>query len=635
MLLVLSSSCNEEDDGVSETDIPITEIAISKEIDNILLKGATQQLEALITPENATNKTVIWSSEDSAIATVDGTGLVKGVALGEVTITVTAEDNDALSDSIVFKIVEESTGGDDSKDITSLSINDVVGDTNDYNVYVSSLPAGTAVNALTPVIVHTGVSITPSGPQDFTEPVVYTVTAEDGSTQEWTVIVFVEGSEPPTGNGSEFITTWDAREITIPTNPDFTYNYNVDWDNDGIVDQEGITGDVTHTFETSGKHTIRISGDFPAIFFGFSASNADKAKIISVDQWGTGEWLSMDRAFLRCANLTVPATDVPNLSKVTNMGLMFRQASSANPDVSQWDVSNVTNMQYMFGSATSATPDVSNWEVSNVTNMRGMFTFATLAKPDVSNWDVSNVTNMRQMFSIARSATPDVSKWVVSKVTDMGQMFAVATSANPDVSNWDVSNVTNMREMFNGAGSATPDVSNWVVSKVTDMKQMFAAATSATPDVSNWDVSNVTNMSGMFNGAGSANPDVSNWSVSNVTDMSNMFRGTGSATPDVSNWDVSNVTDMRSMFSGATSANPDVSNWKIGVVFSMRDMFKGATSFSRVNYENLLINFASQPREYRVHFDAGNLVATSTEALAARQTLINDSSWIITDGSSL
>ncbi len=36
---------------------------------------------------------------------------------------------------------------------------------------------------------------------------------------------------------SEYITIWDATEITIPTSPDprIVYDYNVDWDNDVIV----------------------------------------------------------------------------------------------------------------------------------------------------------------------------------------------------------------------------------------------------------------------------------------------------------------------------------------------------------------------------------------------------------------
>jgi alpha-L-fucosidase 2 len=56
-------------------------------------KNNTEQLAAALTPDNATDKTVKWASDKTAIATVDANGLVtfKG-AEGDVKITVTAGD---------------------------------------------------------------------------------------------------------------------------------------------------------------------------------------------------------------------------------------------------------------------------------------------------------------------------------------------------------------------------------------------------------------------------------------------------------------------------------------------------------------------------------------------------------------
>lgn len=53
--------------------------------------GATLQLTATVTPENATNKSITWSSSDEAVATVDEAGLVTGVAEGETTIMAEAD----------------------------------------------------------------------------------------------------------------------------------------------------------------------------------------------------------------------------------------------------------------------------------------------------------------------------------------------------------------------------------------------------------------------------------------------------------------------------------------------------------------------------------------------------------------
>ena len=57
-------------------------------------EGATVTLTATVTPDNATDKTVTWSTSDETIATVSG-GVVTGVKAGEVTITAKAGDKSA------------------------------------------------------------------------------------------------------------------------------------------------------------------------------------------------------------------------------------------------------------------------------------------------------------------------------------------------------------------------------------------------------------------------------------------------------------------------------------------------------------------------------------------------------------
>jgi arabinogalactan endo-1,4-beta-galactosidase len=54
--------------------------------------GSTKTLTATIAPSNATNKTVTWSTSDSGIATVDSSGVVKGVKAGSATITAKTAD---------------------------------------------------------------------------------------------------------------------------------------------------------------------------------------------------------------------------------------------------------------------------------------------------------------------------------------------------------------------------------------------------------------------------------------------------------------------------------------------------------------------------------------------------------------
>lgn len=75
-----------------------------------LTVGSTRNLSAVITPSNATNKNVVWTSSNSSIATVNSGGKVTAVSPGQVTITVTTEDG-AHTNSINIQI-ESATPAD-------------------------------------------------------------------------------------------------------------------------------------------------------------------------------------------------------------------------------------------------------------------------------------------------------------------------------------------------------------------------------------------------------------------------------------------------------------------------------------------------------------------------------------------
>ena len=75
----------------AQTNIPVTGVSLNK-ASTTLTVGDTETLTATVAPEDATNKAVTWSSNDSTVATVDESGKVTAVAPGEATITVTTED---------------------------------------------------------------------------------------------------------------------------------------------------------------------------------------------------------------------------------------------------------------------------------------------------------------------------------------------------------------------------------------------------------------------------------------------------------------------------------------------------------------------------------------------------------------
>jgi uncharacterized protein YjdB len=78
---------------VSQVTIPVTGIALSADslrLDTTLSTGAV--LVATLAPPTATDRAVTWSSSDPAVATVDATGNVGAVSVGQTVITVTSHD---------------------------------------------------------------------------------------------------------------------------------------------------------------------------------------------------------------------------------------------------------------------------------------------------------------------------------------------------------------------------------------------------------------------------------------------------------------------------------------------------------------------------------------------------------------
>lgn len=95
---------------VTETSGPVAVTGVSiTEGDQELEVDETVQLNAVVEPENATNKSVTWSSSDETFATVSETGLVTAVAVGTAEITVTTEDGNK-TDSITVTVAEGSGG---------------------------------------------------------------------------------------------------------------------------------------------------------------------------------------------------------------------------------------------------------------------------------------------------------------------------------------------------------------------------------------------------------------------------------------------------------------------------------------------------------------------------------------------
>lgn len=90
--------------GIVKTSAKVTvttkveQITLNK-TEGVLTVGNSVTVTATVTPDNATNTTVNWTSSDEKVATVDSNGKVTAVAAGNATITATSEsDGDVSAD---------------------------------------------------------------------------------------------------------------------------------------------------------------------------------------------------------------------------------------------------------------------------------------------------------------------------------------------------------------------------------------------------------------------------------------------------------------------------------------------------------------------------------------------------------
>lgn len=82
--------------ALSACDVPPSKIAVTA-VDLIqsevtLDLAESEALTARVMPENATDKTVVWTIDDSDVASISSSGLVTGVSVGETVATVTTND---------------------------------------------------------------------------------------------------------------------------------------------------------------------------------------------------------------------------------------------------------------------------------------------------------------------------------------------------------------------------------------------------------------------------------------------------------------------------------------------------------------------------------------------------------------
>jgi hypothetical protein len=120
----------------------------------ILTVNQSETIEVTVSPSNATNKNVVWTTSDANVADVDENGQVTAVAGGTATITVTsvADPTKKATKQVIVGDLLVPAGGD---------IKEVIGDAEEGNV-IALAPATYDIGA-SRIIIDKGISLIGAG----------------------------------------------------------------------------------------------------------------------------------------------------------------------------------------------------------------------------------------------------------------------------------------------------------------------------------------------------------------------------------------------------------------------------------------------------------------------------------------
>ena len=260
--------------------VDVTGVAIDQASQTIDA-GTTLNLSATVSPTDATNQVVQWSSDDETVVTVDSSGLVTAVGGGTATVTATTDDGD-FTDAIAITVnvpvtgvsIDQSSSTVNEGDTLSLTASVAPADATDQGVQWSSSDGAVATVDASGVVTAVG-----GGTADIT------VTTDDGGfTDTITITVNVPVTDVSIDQGDQTVDEGAILELSATvtpanaSNPDLTWsssNENVATVFDGLVFASeagttqievttvdgGSTDSITITVEAPTGPVITISGE--------------------------------------------------------------------------------------------------------------------------------------------------------------------------------------------------------------------------------------------------------------------------------------------------------------------------------------------------------------------------------------
>ena len=265
-VLILFTGCNASVDtsgSTSEDIVVVTDIQLSKTSVTVKV-GSSEIVTVTVCPPNTTDKLVVWKSNNTSVATVKD-GVIKGISVGETTVTVTCGSIKKTINVIVSNNVIPVTELELSTDTVSL----VVG--NSETVTATIYPSNATDTIVTWSSNNETIATVSEGVITAVSKGTVTITAIAGSVIKEINVTVLEKEIPVTdfelSCSSLILGIGDAEDISVTFTPENTTSKTIEWLSEDVniasVENGTITGvglGITTIIATCGaiKKTVSV-----------------------------------------------------------------------------------------------------------------------------------------------------------------------------------------------------------------------------------------------------------------------------------------------------------------------------------------------------------------------------------------
>ena len=451
------------EDGSKEANCLVTVSAASVAVESVILdktslslmEGETKTLTATVSPLTATNKNVTWTSDKTAVATVDNSGKVTAVKEGTATIKVVTEDGLKTAECKVT--------------VNKIAVQSVT-------VSPSNLPLGTsdAAKTLTATVSPSNATYK-SIVWSSSDPTVATVDKNGNVTpvKAGTATITATSEDDNTRKGTCTVTV--GKDITSEFDAAFAQ----------VLQTKGYVADATRILDAEAANVTNLNVSSQSLtslkgieyFTNLTNLNANVNNLTSIDLSKNTKLSTL--YLIKCGLTTI---DVSKNTELTYLSLEQNSLSSidvsnnaklqylgvyANYKLTSLDVSKNTELTRLYATLNNLT----TIDVSKCTKL----TYLQIGDNKLTSLDLSKNTELKTLIAYNNKLTSiDVSKNTklitlsvlenpitsldVSKNTKLTELYV----KNTGLTSMDISANTNLTK-FNCTGNAGDTENNFVV----------------------------------------------------------------------------------------------------------------------------------------------------------------------------